>query len=83
MDLADDLAAGGPQRQLSRFVRVRQRVSGQFANRNDQITHPVRRQASPGRPPSCEAADTGQISPVPQHLSIGRGIAQRSGRSVA
>lgn len=32
MDLADDLAAGGPQRQLSRFVRVRQRVSGQFAN---------------------------------------------------
>jgi hypothetical protein len=38
MDLADDLAAGGPQRQLSRVVSVRQGVSGQFANRDDQIS---------------------------------------------
>jgi hypothetical protein len=55
---------------------VRQGVSGQFANRDDQITHPVRRQANSGCPRSCEAADAGQISPVSQHLSIGREIAE-------
>jgi hypothetical protein len=54
-----------------------QRVGRQFADGDDEVTRPVRRQASPPGPLGGEPAHHAQLVTVCQHVSIGRRTAQR------
>jgi hypothetical protein len=77
LHLANDFVIGDPQRQCSRPAGMSQRVRGQLAGRDHQIADPARRQPSPARPVGGELADTGQVSPVPEHLGTIGWRAQR------